>query len=113
MHAKRLQTTYFNPLKEICNGDVDVLISELPQIKTRYFCHMRNAYRTLTTLKAEIHGTVLSHAIFRSARCLRQATNCIQLASYNIVCGYDCRRVLDHVFKGDLDGTILSHAIFL
>ena len=34
----------------------------------------------------------VAHAV-----CIRQ--NCIQLASYNIVCGYDCRRVLKHVLK--------------
>ena len=30
---------------------------------------------------------------------LPSGKNCIQLASYNIVCGYDCRRVLKTCFK--------------
>ena len=54
--------------------------------------------------KGDLDGTILSHAIFCSARCLLQEKNCIQLASYNIVCGCDCRRVLKHVLK--------SHDIF-
>ena len=49
-------------------------------------------------LKGDLDGTILSHAIFHSACCLRQAKNCIQLASYNIVCGCDCRRVFKTFF---------------
>ena len=44
-------------------------------------------------MKGDLDGTFLSHALLAAGK------NCLQLASYNIVCGYDCCRVLKHVLK--------------
>ena len=34
--------------KKLCHGYLDVLRSKLPQIKTKYLCHTRNAYKAFT-----------------------------------------------------------------
>ena len=67
--------------------------------------HCRHACKVnpfLVDIKADLHGAILSHAIFCSAHNLRQAKveyNLHHVALY--VCGYDCRRVLKHVLKSD------------
>ena len=43
-------------------------------------------------MKGDLDGTFLLRALLAAGK------NCIQLASYNIVCGYDCHRVLKHVW---------------
>ena len=44
-------------------------------------------------MKGNLDGTFLSRALLAAGK------NFVQLASYNTVCGYDCRRVLEHVLK--------------
>ena len=44
-------------------------------------------------MKGDLDGTFLLRALLAAGK------NCIQLASYNIVCGYNCHRVLKHVLK--------------
>ena len=56
-------------------------------------------FNTLGPVKGDLDGTILSHAIFCSARCMRQAKIVHNSPSYNIVGGCDCRRVLKHVLK--------------
>ena len=44
-HDSIEKTTHL--FKELCHGDFDILGLKLPQIKTKYLCRTRNAYRTL------------------------------------------------------------------
>ena len=37
----------FAGLKKLCHGDYNIFEAKLSQIKPKYLCHRRNAYRTL------------------------------------------------------------------